>query len=377
MEATSTLSAEELRAILQAGEPVTIVDVRPAAERDEWSIPGSVHIDAYQALRKGDPGALEGLALPRGVPVVAVCAAGKTSLIAARQLGAQGYEVLSLEGGMRAWSLAWNTAPVILPPGMPDVDVEVLQVRRTGKGCLSYVVASRGDALVIDASLPPQVYDGIAAEHGWHILHVIDTHVHADHLSRSRQLAELTGATLWLPANGRVSFPYRPLGNGDLLQFGEARLTVLSTPGHTPESASYLLNGAALFTGDTLFLNGVGRPDLEATPDEAARRAQLLWGSLQHLLSLLTLHPNTLVLPGHTSEPVPFDQVPLQAPLGFVKERVRLLAASERHFIDEILARIPPAPPNHHTIVTANESGLWPKGDPVELEAGANRCAVS
>lgn len=369
MGGIQTIAVDDFMGILQAGKPVTVLDVRTTTERNDWSISGSVHVDAYHALRAGYPGALEGLILPHGVPVVTVCGAGKTSLIAAQHLSARGYEVLSLQGGMRAWSLAWNSAAVTLPG-----DVQVVQIRRTGKGCLSYIVGSGGEALVIDASLPSAVYADIAAEQGWRIVHVIDTHVHADHLSRSRQLAEMTEATLWLPANERVSFPYRPLRDGDLLKFGEARVAVLSTPGHTPESACYLLNNLALFTGDTLFLGGVGRPDLEATPDEAAVRAQMLWRSLQRLLSL---HPDTIVLPGHTSEPIPFDQVPLHARLGDVRQRVRLLGAYERQFIEEILSRIPPAPLNHHRIIATNENGVWPEVDPLDLEAGANRCAVS
>ncbi|HEY0069933.1 MAG TPA: MBL fold metallo-hydrolase [Chloroflexia bacterium] len=367
------IAVDELREMLQAGRPINVLDVRTAPEREEWSIPGSVHVDAYHALRAGDLDTLSDLDLPRDVPVVAVCGAGKTSMIAAQYLAAQGYEAHSLQGGMRAWSLAWNTAEVPLP----IEDVQVAQVRRTGKGCLSYIIGSDNEASVIDASLPPEVYVEIAAKHGWRINHALDTHIHADHLSRTRQLAEVTGATLWLPKNERVSFPYRSLSDGDVLDFGKARLAVLGTPGHTPESACYLLNGLALFTGDTLFLTGVGRPDLEATPDEATARARLLWRSLQRLLSLPA---DTAILPGHTSEPVPFDQVTLSAPLSEVKQKVRMLAAlgaSESQFVEELLARIPAAPPNHRRIVTANETGRWPDVDPIELEAGANRCAVS
>jgi glyoxylase-like metal-dependent hydrolase (beta-lactamase superfamily II)/rhodanese-related sulfurtransferase len=370
METVATIAVAELREILEAGRPVTVLDVRPAAEREEWSIPGSLHVDAYEALWADDPGALADLDLPRGRPVVTVCMAGKTSILAAQRLSARGYETLSLQGGMRAWSLAWNTAEVALR----HAGVQVVQVRRTGKGCLSYIIGSHGEALVIDASLPPEVYIEIAEKHGWRIAHAIDTHVHADHLSRSRQLAEITGATLWLPENNRVSFPYRPLRDGDLVESGEARLTVLSTPGHTPESASYLLDGEVLFTGDTLSLRGVGRPDLEATPDEAAARAHLLWRSLRRLVSL---PPNTIVLPGHSSEPIPFDQVPLYAPLGHVRQRVHLLDASEPQFVKEILSRIPPAPHATHRIVTVNETGRWDDINPVDLEAGANRCAIS
>ena len=125
--------------------------------------------------------------------------------------------------------------------------------------------------------LPPEVYQDLAVQHGWTITHVLDTHVHADHLSRSRLLAEATGATLHVPEQDRVTYSFTPVRDGDILDIGSSRLVALRTPGHTLESTSYLLDGKALFTGDTLFLAGVGRPDLEASPEAGTRaRARLL-----------------------------------------------------------------------------------------------------
>lgn len=368
---TPAIDVATLRDWLATGRPVTVLDVRPAAERAEWAIPGSLHVDAYDALKAGDPAALAGLALPGDRPVVTVCAAGKTSQIAAERLRARGLTALSLAGGMRAWSLAWNTAEVSVPAG----PARVIQVRRTGKGCLSYLIGAGGVAAVIDAALDPAVYLDLAAARGWRITHLLETHVHADHLSRARQLAAATGAALHLPASAaaRVTFPFSPLRDGDALTIGGARLTALHTPGHTPESTCYVLDGAALITGDTLFLAGVGRPDLHADPAEARRKARALHGSLQRLLAL---PPATLVLPGHASEPVAFDGVALAAPLADVRARVALLQLPAADFVAATLARLPATPPNHERIIDLNEAGQAPD-DPTELEAGANRCAVA
>ena len=124
------IGAMTLRDMLESGERVTVVDVRKGEDYDEWSIPGSVHYDAYDALNAGDGRAMEGLELPDGAPVVTVCGRGRSSAVAAEQLRRQGHEAFSLEGGMQAWSLAWNTAEVPLP----GARAEVIQVRRTGKG---------------------------------------------------------------------------------------------------------------------------------------------------------------------------------------------------------------------------------------------------
>src|SRR6266536_254566 len=362
-----TISVEILRAWLEEGRPVTILDVRPTAERADWAIPGSLHVDAYDALKAHDQSALVGVDVPGDGPVVTVCAAGKTSLIAAEQLAARGVEAMSLEGGMKAWSLAWNTAEVPLP----DSSVRVIQVRRTGKGCLSYLIGAGEEAFVIDASLDPQVYLDLAIRHGWQITGVFDTHIHADHLSRSRQLAERSGAMLFLPEQPRVSFPFTAMRDGDTLATPHLMLTALRTPGHTPESTCYLLNNAILLTGDTLFPTSIGRPDLHADEQETRARSTLLYHSLHKLLALPS---ETLVLPGHASQPVPFDGKPIGASLTEIDEHVGILHKTRTMFIQLLLRHFPPTPPNYERIVRLNEAGLVPDQDVTELEAGANRC---
>jgi len=365
-----TISVETLRVWLEEGRPVTILDVRPTAERAEWAIPGSIHVDAYDALRAHNPAALADVDVPSDIPVVTVCAAGKTSQIAAEQLAARGVETCSLDGGMKAWSLAWNTAEVPVHAS----DVRVIQVRRTGKGCLSYLIGAGEEAMVIDASLDPQVYLDLARSHGWQITSVFDTHVHADHLSRSSQLAQMSGARLFLPDQQRVSFPFTAMRDGDTLATPHLMLTALHTPGHTPESTCYLLNHAILFTGDTLFPTSIGRPDLHADEQETRARSSLLYHSLHKLLALPS---ETLVLPGHASQPVPFDGTPIGARLAEIDEQVGILHATQTVFVETLLKRLPPTPPNYERIVRLNEAGKVPDGDVTELEAGANRCAIS
>src|SRR5207237_2002172 len=135
---------------------------------------------------------------------------------------------------------------------------------------------------------------------------------------------------------------------------GHAVLRVVHTPGITPNISCNLLYERALYTGDTLFLAAVGRPDLEASAEQARRRAHVLHASLQRLVALPR---ETVILPAHTSEPVAFDGRPITATLEEVQERTSLLREPAETFVSQILTRLPPTPPNHHRIVALNEAG--------------------
>src|SRR6266571_864212 len=283
------ISVGELQELLAAGRPVTVLDVRSPSDVD-WEIPSAIHVDAYADLQSGRLGPLAELSLAQG-PVVTVCGVGRTAAIATELLRANGVETLTLDGGMRSWSLAWNSATTTIS------GCKVIQVRRTGKGCLSYIVESRSEAIVIDASVDPDVYVRLISERGWRLVAVADTHIHADHLSRSRQLAHLEGST----------------------------------------------------------------------QQELASRARLLHMSVSRLLQLPEA---TQVFPGHVSEAIPFDGRMLGTTVGTIRDTVALARLEEAVFVQAVLARIPPNPPNHSRIVEFNERGELP-GDPQRAGGGS------
>ena len=369
MDHSLEIDALTLQAWLEYGRTVEVIDIRPRADYEAWHVPGSVNVDAYNAIYANSPGPLSDYQPPDNRTVVAVCFEGQTSKIAARYLQSRGIQALSLTGGMQAWSLSWNTAEIPLPQG----SARVVQIRRTGKGCLSYLVESQGQAVIIDPSVDAQVYADLASGLGCRIVKVVDTHIHADHLSRSRVLAGLTGAVHDMPRQERVHFEYQAVDPGDVIAVGASQLEAIHSPGHTLESMSYLLDGHALFSGDTLFLESVGRPDLKADRQETIARARALHRSLGQLTAL---DAGITVLPCHTGQPVPFDQVPIAGQLGAVVEKVEALGFDEDRFVTWILERIPSDPPNYETIVRLNEMGVLPPLDPTTLEAGANRCAI-
>lgn len=363
-----TVSADELRTMLENKERVVVLDVRPQEQREEWQIPGSIYVDAYKRLNANDPTVLNEVEIPKNTKVVTVCAAGRTSQIAANELRKKGIDAYSLKDGMKGWSLAWNTA-------YRQFDgFDIWQLRRTGKGCLSYIVISGKEAIIIDASLPVDVYEQLVKQNRLVIKYVIETHIHADHLSRSKELAEKFQAPLYLPSPNKVQFNFNPITANTVFRIGALDLLSIPTPGHTMESFSFYIKGQVLFTGDTLFTNGVGRPDLKSSAEESNEKAKLLFHSLQAILSL---PGNVVILPAHTNNPSDFDNKLIQTTVDQAKENIQMLRHSEEEFINQLLQKIPPTPPNFLTIVEKNITGNYDGINPIDLEAGANRCAIS
>jgi hydroxyacylglutathione hydrolase len=173
-------------------------------------------------------------------------------------------------------------------------------------GCLahaSYLLASEGEAVVIDPQRDVELYLKAAAEQGATIRHIFETHLHADFVSGHRELAARTGAKIYMGAQSGATFEHVPVSDGFELKFGKASISVLETPGHTPESICLVVTDTeksrapwAVLTGDTLFIGDVGRPDLSPrhTP---AQLAGHLYDSLH--TKLMTLADSVLVYPAH------------------------------------------------------------------------------
>jgi glyoxylase-like metal-dependent hydrolase (beta-lactamase superfamily II)/rhodanese-related sulfurtransferase len=173
-------------------------------------------------------------------------------------------------------------------------------------GCLahaSYLLASDGEAVVVDPQRDVELYVKAAAEHGVTIRHIFETHLHADFVSGHKELAARTGAQIYMGAQAGATFPHVQVHDGFELKFGKASIKVLETPGHTSESICLVITDEeksaspwAVLTGDTLFLGDVGRPDL-STKFTPAELAGMLYDSLHN--KVLALADNVLVYPAH------------------------------------------------------------------------------
>jgi glyoxylase-like metal-dependent hydrolase (beta-lactamase superfamily II) len=216
----------------------------------------------------------------------------------------------------------------------------------------------------------------VAEIHGWTITHVLDTHLHADHISGARDLATSAGAALWLNPADPFQFDFEPLVDGkaiELLPGVDLRVSSVSVPGHTEGSTMYQLGEEAIFTGDTLFLESVGRPDLA---DEAVGFAHHLFHSLHE--RVLPLSDDITVFPAHFGQGVEVHAGQFVArKLGSLRFSLPALALDEDAFVDWAVANVKDRPGNYQQIVQINTGQVGLKGDASVLEAGPNRCAVA
>jgi hydroxyacylglutathione hydrolase len=233
---------------------------------------------------------------------------------------------------------------------------------RFDTGCAAYVFGCGGVGLacVVDAhEADIDQYVAFAASKGMTITHVIDTHVHADHRSGGQLLAQRTGAKYCLHRSANVAFAFEPLDDGDVIELGNTTVTVLHTPGHTPESISLLVSDLRrgpepwfVCTGDTLFVAAVGRPDLPGHERENA--AQLRTSVRDKLLAL----PDDLeIYPAHFAGSAcgaGMSGKPMST-LGFERRWNPLLQMSEREFVDAVGGVVPPKPEGMAEILRSNQ----------------------
>lgn len=367
------ITPDDLSARLEAdGDEVFVLDIRHESDYEDWHIPGSTNIDVYDQLKEEPETATDALSeIPDDTEVVTVCAAGVVSDTATDQLRTMGYEAKTLVDGMNGWSRVHRSASV-------DVGIEgtLVQVTRPGKGCLSYVLVSDGEAAVIDPSQYSEEYGAILEEHDANLVGVFDTHAHADHVSGGQKLAKRHDVPYHLHPDDAVSVDATPLADGHSFDIGRVKVTSIHTPGHSPGSVTYAVENEALLTGDTLFHNSVGRVELGVSAgiedSDVERNAATLYESLQHLLDW---PDETLVLPAHDpGSPSP----PVTARLGDIKEQNVDLQRNREDFITVLAADTPDHPPNFERVKRANIGQEdVPEEELADLELGPNRCAAS
>jgi glyoxylase-like metal-dependent hydrolase (beta-lactamase superfamily II) len=377
-----TLEVGALLPRLDRGEEVLLLDVRNDDEFESWKIEPfrpveTVHVPYFDFIEDADASIAK---IPRGREVVVLCAQGGSSEMVAGLLQEAGIPSANIKGGMIAYGVYLE--PVRVPlPAEAVLRFELWQVNRRGKACLSYVLVSGGEAVVVDPSRHVEWYQGFAAERGARIVQVLDTHVHADHVSGGPRLALSLSVPYFVAAGEgfELEQPVTPLADGETIHVGGAtgvslEVRALRTPGHTPGSTSYLVDGGYLLTGDTLFVASVGRPDLGG---HVVEWGHALFDTLKRRLA--DLPAETRVLPAHyggvseiSGEGVVWGRL---GDLRATVPEMQIPTADE--FVGVVGRAVKDPPKAYAEIIRVNLGASASEEQISEWELGKNQCAAS
>ncbi|PRY83539.1 rhodanese-like domain-containing protein [Alkalibacterium olivapovliticus] len=371
----TAMTPKELAKKVIQKEDLFILDVRNEDAFEDWKVDGKgfdyLNIPYFDLL----DGVEEILPqLPADKQLLVVCAKENSSIMVGELLAEEGVSSFYLSGGMKAWS------EYLEPVKVADLNEggELFQFVRLGKGCLSYMVVSGNEAVIIDSSRTTAPYLKLAEDKGVSISHVLDTHLHADHISGGRTIAQETGASYWLPTKDaeEATFDFEPLEEGAHIQVGATNIDVkaLYTPGHTIGSMSFIIDDSYLLSGDILFVDSIGRPDLAGKADDwVSDLRSSLYVTYQNLSEDLIVLPAHFMIIDEVN-----DDGSVAEKLGVLFEKNHgLNIEDEDKFRSAVTDNLPPQPNAYQDIRQTNMGKIAPdEEEQREMEIGPNRCAV-
>ncbi|WP_435348830.1 MBL fold metallo-hydrolase [Haloarchaeobius sp. HRN-SO-5] len=380
-----SITAAELRDMIDADEDFVLYDSRDPDSFGDWHIDGAENVE-YSGDDDELVGDFDADELDAGTTVVTICATGSSASSFAEYLEREGHahDVKTVEGGMEAWSMVYDVVPI----ATENDDLVIVQLQRRSKGCLGYVVGSKraGEAALVDVTRATDEFVDVATERGLKVTRILDTHVHADHISGGRRLADRLDVPYHLGAPVETrdpQFEYDPIEPNDVVELGDVEIKAVHTPGHTTGMTSYLVDDEALLTGDTLFVESIGRTELQFADKDARDGARVQYETLQ---KVIMTEPNDVkILPGHFSVTDDGQYVdvtpgqPMFSTVGYIWENNELVRQSEDEFVEHMFENLPSKPPNYERVIATNAGEYEPEDEDeeTELELGPNRCAAT
>ncbi|WP_034759074.1 MBL fold metallo-hydrolase [Rossellomorea vietnamensis] len=367
------LTAGELTQKIMNGDRMFILDVRPKDAFDDWKVEGKnvKIINKPFSELKDNLESVQSI-LPDNEAIYVICAKGNSSTKTAEMLAGAGMNnIYSVEGGMQAWS------EYLEPVKIGDVSGGVLyQFIRIGKGCLSYAIVSNGEVAFIDPSRLIEPYKKFIQHHDLSVKAVLDTHLHADHISGGRSLSNEFDVPYYLPPKDaeEVQYTYKEVKDETGIKVGDTMIEAVYSPGHTIGSTSFIVDRHYLLTGDILFIDSIGRPDL-------AGKAEDWVGDLRETLysRYKNLNDDLIVLPAHymTIDEMNDDGSISHRLRNLYEENHGLNIEDEEEFRKTVTENLPPQPNSYEKIRETNMGKINPDEDEKrEMETGPNRCAV-
>ena len=376
--ALESFSADDLFAWLVNQDDFLLLDVRNDVEFGRFKVEGPHPIDMLNVpyMEFIEKEAESVAKVPRGKKVRIVCAKEGSSKYVGEILVNHGYtDVAHMKVGIKAWG------NLLAPVRVARTDsYELYQFRRPGKASCSYGLVSGQEMMVFDPAKNFQFYLDFAKQHGSTITKTVETHRQADYISGSDALRQTAGVEIIAPEDDfkPAAFPYTPANHGDRHRVGSGgpEVKVIHTPGHTPGSTCYLIDGKYLVTGDTVFIESIGRPDLGGM---AEAWSQMLFRTMTDIL--LKLDVETVILPGHYAQWDEADeQLIFAATMGAVRERNADIYGIDNagDFFKFIKANLRPQPEEYAKIREINAGLVQVDQDQQEImDIGKNECAAS
>lgn len=368
------ITAKEINNYIVGKKDLFILDVRNEEDFNDWKIDGStithLNVPYYMLIEDVTPILDQ---LPTQQTIAVVCAKEGSAKYVAELLHEKGLHVAFLEGGMKTWSEYIYQTHVF-----QDQNMKIYQFIRVGKGCLSYMVVSGEQAIIIEPLRFIDIYIDLAEREGVKITHIFDSHLHADHISGGYELAQKCQAKFYLMKSEGAVFDFEHLEDYEKIDIENISIEVLAvkTPGHTPGSVSFLVNNTILFSGDTIFVNGLGRPDLGGKVKEWAKD---LYNTVYDKISQIT--DNVIVLPAHYAD---FSKEInekgfIGSTLGNIRKQNEIMEnQTEEEFVNHVAkSAATTTPPNFENILAVNKGIKQATIEEIaEFEIGPNRCAV-
>jgi glyoxylase-like metal-dependent hydrolase (beta-lactamase superfamily II) len=363
----------EFKTKLDRGEVEFVLDLRLESEFESWRIEGSNDFEIINIPQLDFVGEEEKYLdrLPKDKLIYIVCAHGDASKYSAEVLSDKGFKAKGLAGGMDSWSVLYDTTR------LAGADPVIYQIYRLAKGCMSGVIISDGEAVVIDAVRHLEQIKAVIDKHKAKIKYVFDTHLQADHISGGLELARFAGCDYCINPVDAVGATYEfiDLEDGAEFKFGQCRITAIHSPGHTPGSTSLLLNEKSLFVGDTIMKTTAGRPDLGGMVEAWA---ELLYHTIHRTFSKYS--DDTVILPSHAASVRERDENGMVCfPLGKARKELKLFAIKDPgEFLDYVKSTLHENPARYQDIRQVN-LGLLPADEDKmrELEIGMNLCGMA
>jgi len=353
-----------------------LIDIRDEYEFNDWNIKGSVNVPINKYIASGEAdeakSALSSLNLNK--KLIIICMRGTNSQLAASLLDEMRYDAYVMTKGMQGWNENFDIHEIPLKSAK-NKQFTVVQFIRIGKGCLSYIVFDEysKESAIIDPSIFIEEYINYINEHNLKPKYIIDTHAHADHFSGGKALEKTLNVGYYVNKNDMdKGVKINNINDNSDMRLGNMQIALHNTPGHTDGSFSLLIGDMALFCGDLLLPESVGRPDLARNQQETIKGAEKLYNTINSFI--LKLDNEILVFPAHYTS---IEKRPVTLTIEELKKyNDSLTISGKQEFIGFITSKMPKTPPNFQTIKKFNKSGtIIPLDYAEDLEIGPNRCS--